>query len=190
MTISLEPEGRLHRFGQWGVQSGGLQTASILFVSLVLYLVASTVIWRPGFRFDPAALVVTFCALEMTMLRGLGLAFMTGYLADLFSGHERGLWWVSTVLTYGVLRLIVVRVVGAQPPIVAILSGIAAFCAWFSRLILQVFVEGYLPPHILWGGSASILGSTLLGYPVYVVFLWTSERFRAGTDNLFGRNGL
>ncbi|MBX2813225.1 MAG: hypothetical protein KTR25_15530 [Myxococcales bacterium] len=185
MKLHLEPEGRLHSLRRWGVESGGLWSVSIILTVLVLYVTTSVLAWRPGFRFDPTAVIVVFCALELTMVRGLAAACAVGYIGDLFSGHDRGLWWSSAIASYLVLRLLVVRVVGAQPAVVAFLSLVAAIAATFTRICLLHATEQPIPPQAFWGALVIIVGSLLTGYPTYRLFGAVSYRFRPRNDNLF-----
>lgn len=184
MTLSLEPESRLRKISRWGLESGSLRAAAIISVELALLVLASALVWQPGFRFDPAALGVTFCALELGLLRGLLAAVIIGYLADLFSGGPLGLWMFGAAFGYAVLRLFVFRVVGARAPTVALLSGVAALVGGLGRAGLELLFDT-APPS---GGLrfvGLVLGSTALGYPSYVTFRWASDRFRKRDDQAF-----
>lgn len=185
MTLSLEGDGRFRRFSQWGVDSGGLRAASILAVAVLLQLLASGLAWRPGVRVDPVALGVTFCALEAGLVRGLLISLGIGYMADLYSGQPRGLWMAGAVLTYGVLRLFVVRVVGARFLTVAVLSALAASVSGVLRTGLEALFGGGVHPGALVDLVVTALASGGVGFPAFMLFRWASDRFRARDENLF-----
>lgn len=184
MNLSLEPDSRFRRFSAWGLESGGLRAASILAVAALSTAFSGVLARSTGLRLDPAALGAMFCALEVGLGRGLILATAIGYIADVSSGQPRGLWTFGTVVAYGVLRLFVVRVVGARAGTIMVLTALAAFTAHVARWGLEATVgnEGGL-----WGLRVliGVLGTTLLGYPAFLVYGWASDRFRSRDDTLF-----
>ncbi|MEO1232389.1 MAG: hypothetical protein AAFZ18_26175 [Myxococcota bacterium] len=184
MSLSLEPESRFRRISAWGLESGGLRAASILVVAALSTAFSGVLARDTGLRIDPAALGATFCALEVGLARGLILAASIGYIADVSSGQPRGLWTFGTVVAYGVLRLFVIRVVGARAGTVMILTALAAGTAYLARWGLELLTGNDVG---LWGVRMmlGVAGTTLLGYPAFVVYGWASDRFRSREDTLF-----
>lgn len=185
MKIRVEPEGRLRILRRWGIESGGLGALSVFSVAFILLVLSSVLAWWPGFRIDPSPFTAVYCALELTLLRGLATVFVIGYVADLFSGHDHGLWWTSIVVSYVLLRLLVVRVVGAQPGVVAILTGLTALMASMTRWGLLVLSNQVVGAQSVWGALMSTVFAVIFGYPLYRLFRGCADRFRAKNDTLF-----
>lgn len=183
MSLSLDGEGRMRRLSRWGVESGGLRAASILFVQLGGLVLGAVLAAQTGLRVDAASFGVVFVALELGLLRGLVLAAAIGYLADLFSGQPHGLWMTGAVASFAALRLFVFRVVGAQALTVALLAGFAALVAGLARAILLGSVGQPAPAASALLGLAAL---TAAGGPIaYRLFSFASDRFKKRDEQLF-----
>lgn len=183
MSVSLDRESRWSWLGRWGMESGGLRATSILGFSLVTTALASSLALWTGVRIDTVALGVTFCSLELRLERGLLLALGIAYLGESFTGTPHGLYLFGAAASYGLLRLLVFRVVGARAATVAGLAGLASGAAAMARMGLAASVGAAhpAPASIL----ATLLATAVVAYPVFCGYRFVSDRFRAREDTLF-----
>lgn len=184
MSVSLEPQGGLRAFSRWGLDSGGLRALSVLVTAFLMASIAHAVAYGFGVRIDVGALGVTFCALEVGLFRGLALTLGVGYIADVASGQPRGLWTFGAVVGYAVLRLFVVRVVGARAPTVVFLTVVAASAAMVGRAVLQLATE-VAPTGAMSRALVTLVATAVVGYPAYWMFRFASDRFRPRDETLF-----
>lgn len=183
MSLSLDRESRFTAIGRWGMESGGLRATSALVFALATAAFGSTFGLWTGLRYDPIALGVTFCALEISLMRGLLLSVGIGYIGELFLGRPHGLGVFGAAVSYGLLRLIVFRVVGARAPTVAGLAGLAAIGGAAARGLLAASEGGAVPE--LGEATITTLVTAVVAYPAYRGYRFVSDRFRPKEDALF-----
>ena len=155
------------------LESEGLRGASVIGVQLVLLVLGAAAAWRPGLRVDVPVLGVLFCALEFRLVPGFLVSLVIGYLADVFSGQPHGLWMAGSLGSYAVLRLLVVRVVGAQLRTIILLAAVAAASSALIRGVLED-----QPSRAILARVGAGLAAAVLAYPAYRLFLWASDPFR------------
>lgn len=154
----------------------------------VLILAGGTVLARhPTLRPDFAALLVVYFALEHHLLGGLGLTLAVGYVADVFAGESRGLYTSSLVLTYLVLRLVVLRVLGARWFLVTGIAVAGSVLALVFRLLIEaVLGPGRTSLAGLWPAvPAILLGAVLFGYPCFRLLRAVGTRLQPREEPMF-----
>ena len=186
MSLSLDPESRVDRLGRLGIESGGLRAFSIGVVALLLTAPAQVTAVEPGIRIDACALAATFCALELSLVRGLVSTLVIGLVTEPFTGVPRGVWSFGAVCAFGALRLMVVRIVGAELRTVTLLAGAAAAVSAFGRIGLEASLGGEGVAIHPAGIVYEVLATALVGYPAYRIFAWASDRFRKRDPHRLG----
>lgn len=156
-------------------------------LSAVVLSVASVLARSPRSRVDLLAPIIVFLSLELELLPGLVMAFGLGYLADVFSGEPRGLYWSSTVLLFLVLRLFVAQIVGSRPPMVVAIVLLTTALGLVLRLVLQAVIGFGRAPLAAITPSlvALVVGALFLGYPIYRLFSAVDDRLKPREDQFF-----
>lgn len=164
-----------------------LRFAALFGVATALLSVSSVLSRSPSIRLDVVAPIVVFLSLELELMMGLIVAFGVGYLADIYSGDPRGLYWGSTVIQFLVLRLFVFRIVGSRPPIVVMIVFVTTILGLVVRLLMQATLGGGRPSISSMGpGLVSLfLGAVVLGYPLYALFSRIDARLRPRDEQFF-----
>lgn len=173
----------------WSLRSV-LREAATLGLVLALVLIASRAALAPKLRLDFVSWAAVYFALERPLLRGLGLTVCAGYWAEVFSGDSRGVAMFATVGMFLLLRLGVVRLIGAGWLAVTSLSVIATLGA----LVLRWFAQATLGPGAMIAEAwprlpGMVLGAALLGYPMFRLMAAIGQRFQVRDDFIFRSRG-
>ena len=166
------------------------RSAGIVLVTVLLLLVQGVAMRSPPFRADVATLVVVYLALEHPIIPGAALAFVVGYLADVFAGTGRGLYGLSMVILFFAVRLPVVRLAGARFPFITFVAVVSTSMS----VVIAFSVEQIIGPA---RASFPSVGSELvpllisagcLGYPLYWLLKRLDERLGEQEDDFVFRN--
>ncbi len=168
-------------------QGAALRFAALFGVATFVLATNSVLSRSPSLRLDVVAPIVVFLSLELELFVGLIAAFGVGYLADLFSGEPKGLYWASTVIQFLLLRLFVFRIVGSRPPIVAAIVVATTVLGLVVRLLMQATLgPGRSTVTSMSPGLLSLfLGAVLLGYPLYALFSRVDAKLKPRDEQFF-----
>lgn len=120
-----------------------MRFARTVVLALLLLVVESVVVHQLGLRLariDVVVVLVVFLSLRASLVEGALSAFAAGYLMDVMSGPPTGLYVFLSVLTFLVVRLVVlvVEVRGAPMFVVVVAAAdaavglLAAFFHWLT----------------------------------------------------------
>lgn len=163
----------------------GRSALSLLAVTL-LVIMEGVVYARTGLRADVASLAVAYFALERSIASGALGSVLVGYVQDVCSGVPSGLYAVSSVAAFLVVRVAVSKLPWSGRPFVLVV-GVATT---FLVLLLALGVDGLLGP-----GTMSLRGAlpalpslavtaVLLCWPVHRLLARIDERLGGGDEDL------
>jgi rod shape-determining protein MreD len=162
---------------------------AILLVTVALLAVQGALLRHPLARVDLATLVVLYLALERPVIGGAGMAAAVGYLADVFTGTDRGLHAVALLILFMVVRLVVARLAGGRFVFVTVVSVLGSL----ASVALVLAVEGLVgPDRSSFAAMApalgpGLIGAAVLGYPCYRLLHALDARLTEPEDELVFR---
>src|SRR5437763_1782973 len=121
-------------------EGGRARLFAHLLLAWLLLSAASVAATHPALRIDVASLVIVYVALEYAMLRGIAMALLVGYSADVLSGESRCLSMASLVIVFLIVRLVVARITGSRWFMITAVSVFGTVLGLGSKVMLEWFV--------------------------------------------------
>ena len=134
-------------------------------------------------------LFIVYLALERTFRSGLILALMLGYLTDVLVGTDRGLFMLTMVLVFILIRFLIIRFQGGKAWFVSWISATAALVSTaLSILIEMAFSTQQTAVHFFSLSTVSIIiTGACFGYPVYRSLRMVDNYFHEPEDDFVFR---
>ena len=158
------------------LESAGAWYAALVTASGGVLCVQSVSASQLGWSADLTPIAIVFFAIELELMAGLALAAVVSYAADALSGGPPGLIMGGHLGAFVLLRLLVRRSPVLSPPVVVLLSALAAVMAAATRYALSgALGPGPLPSEPLVGRFAAVV---IAAVPLYGLLRRVGEPFR------------
>jgi hypothetical protein len=159
------------------LESAGAWYAALGVVCVGVLCVQSVLASELGWSVDLTPVAIAFLAVELELMPGLALAAAVAYAADALGGGPPGLILGGHLAAFMLLRLLVRRNPVLSPPVVVVLSALAAVSAMVARMALHAALGSgpALATELGLGRLAAVLVSAV---PLYGVLRRVGEPFR------------
>ena len=161
------------------------RNALVLFFGLFGLILQSVFVRPPLVICNIAILVVVFLALERSFLPGAIMAMTLGYLSDVVLGTDRGLFMLTLMFLFILVRFFVARFQGGQGLFVTLISATSAFLATTIAIVLEGLFSNQSNQVAVFSLStvAVVITGAALGYPVYKSLMVLEQRFHEPEDD-------
>ena len=163
---------------------------TLLVLFNVLALLLQTVFLTPPLVVcNLTTLFVVYLALERTFRTGLLLAMILGYLTDVLIGTDRGLFMLTMVLVFILIRFLVIRFQGGKAWFVSWISATAALIATFLSVSIEmIFSDQQTAVRFFSLSTLSIvITGASFGYPIYKSLRMVDGYFHEPEDDFVFR---